>query len=420
MKALHSLPVLLAFFVSTPEMRYFRYQRPVHLPAASDGQACLVADAALFAQTTAGLADLRLYSNGSEEPYLIHEATPPQLEQQVLRPMNAGTRGNLTVFDVEMPAGRYESVDLSLAGQDFVATVKVEGSQSESGARTRIGSYTVFDLTHQKLGRGTVLSLPVSDYRYLHFSISGPIKAENVQGIRVSRASEGEARFVEVTRTGPGTMHDRSTVLTAKVPANTPVDRIVFVPGPATQPFERTVHVTAKPEKLTADRPAWEDTVADGSLLRIHGTRQGQRIDEERLEIAVPPRQRAETSVWTISIDNGDDRPLPIESARLEMVERDLCFNARPGASFALFYGDYTVNAPRYDYASLTEVQAHPVVAELGPETANPSFQPRPDARPLTEKHPSLLWAALIGVIGLLGWLTLRTARKRNESTPSS
>jgi hypothetical protein len=198
------------------------------------------------------------------------------------------------------------------------------------------------------------------------------------------------------------------------------VDRIVFIPGPAQQPFERMVRVTEKPEKPTSERPAWENAVADGSLLRIHGTRQGQRIDEERLEIAVPSRQRSEATVWTISIDNGDDRPLPIESARLEMVERDLCFNARPGAHLALYYGDSAIDAPRYDYASLAEVQAHPMIAELGPETANPSFQSRPDARPLSEKHPSLLWAALVGVVGLLGWLTLRSAKKSAATPPSS
>jgi hypothetical protein len=195
------------------------------------------------------------------------------------------------------------------------------------------------------------------------------------------------------------------------------VDRIVFVPGAAPELFERTVRVTEKPAKASSERPAWEETVAEGSLLRIHGTRQGQRIDEERLEISIPPHGSTEASVWTISIDNGDDRPLPIESARLEMVERDLCFNAQPGDSLALYYGDDALSSPRYNYAALIEVQTHPAIAELGPEAANPAWRPRPDERAFTERHPSLLWLALCGVIALLAWLTLRTARRRIPSS---
>jgi hypothetical protein len=418
MKGQLALPLLLALAAPSPEIRYFQHERYVHVAADSQGQACLIVDTGLFAHAAPDLVDLRLYRNGSEEPYLIHQATQPRLDQQILSPMNAGTRGGRTVFDIEMPPGRYENIDLSVAAQDFVASVTVRGSQAESGVQTRVGSYTVFDLTHQKLGRGTMLALPISDYRYLHFDIAGPIKAESIQGIRVSRAIEEKPRYLEVVRTGHGTVHDRSTVLTVQVPANTPVDRIVFVPtSAAPELFERTVRITEKPARASSERPGREETVTEGSLLRIHGTRQGQRIDEERLEVAIPQRQTSEASLWTISIDNGDDRPLPIETARLEMVERDLCFDAQSGSSLDLYYGDHALNAPRYNYAALTEVQPHPAVAELGPEAANPIWQPRPDPRPFTERHPWLLWVALCVVIGLLAWLTMQTARRRIVST---
>jgi hypothetical protein len=48
-------------------------------------------------------------------------------------------------------------------------------------------------------------------------------------------------------------------------------------------------------------------------------------------------------------------------------------------------------------------------MATLGAEMANAAYQPRPDERPFTEKHPALLWAALIVVIALLGAVALRS-----------
>jgi hypothetical protein len=42
----------------------------------------------------------------------------------------------------------------------------------------------------------------------------------------------------------------------------------------------------------------------------------------------------------------------------------------------------------------------------------NPQYRARPDARPFTEKHPGLLWAALVLVVGVLGFVALRTAKQ--------
>ena len=54
-------------------------------------------------------------------------------------------------------------------------------------AKPSLGSYTIFDLTRQKLGRSTVLHLPESDFGILHFRIAGPIPPESVVGLSVER-----------------------------------------------------------------------------------------------------------------------------------------------------------------------------------------------------------------------------------------
>jgi hypothetical protein len=404
--------LLLALTVATPEIKYFRYQRPIPMPEQKSGQACMALEGAVFAHSAPGLPDLRLYRDRSEVPYLLHQAAPPDERPETVLPLNAGVRGNQADFDVEMPGGRYSNVELALAGEDFVAAVTVTGSQTEGGAETLIGTYTVFDLTRQKLGRGMMLALPESDYRYLHFRIKGPVKAENIRGIRVARVVEQKLRYVQVALTGPGVVRDRATVLTVAVPAHVPVDRIVFTPSAQPSVFNRTVRVTYAPLNETSEHPAREEFLAEGSLLRMHGVQHGHRIDQERLAVEIPIGGRDETATWTITIDNGDDAPLRIESARLEMVERDLCFDANASGSMTLYYGDGALAPPHYDYGVLTVAQTNAIAVVAGAETANPDYQPRPDERPFTEKHPWLLWAALCVVIVVLGGVTLRTIKK--------
>jgi hypothetical protein len=47
------------------------------------------------------------------------------------------------------------------------------------------------------------------------------------------------------------------------------------------------------------------------------------------------------------------------------------------------------------------------------------AWRPRPDERPFTEKHPILLWIALIVVIALLGAVAFRSL-KTTPANPSS
>jgi len=70
------------------------------------------------------------------------------------------------------------------------------------------------------------------------------------------------------------------------------------------------------------------------------------------------------------------------------------------------------LTAPRYDYATLFAPEADAVQAVLGAEKQNPEYRTRPDGRAFTEKHPGLLWVALLLVVVVLGVVAVRTARE--------
>ncbi len=403
---------LLAVLAASPEMKYFRYERPIQ---SSSGQSCLALDPGIFAHAAPQLADLRVYRDGAETPFVIRTATATQAAEKMILPLNLGVRGGQTVFDASLPDGHYSDLQLRVTGENFIATVMVSGSQTEAGsAETKIGSYTIFDLTNQRLGRSTVLHLPESDFRYLHFRIAGPLLPASITGISVERLPASPPRYVTVVESSSITQKGRASVVEFTVPAHVPVDRISFTPGAEPALFSRDVSiaVAAIPTAPASDAAQPPRTVAGyGNLLRVHSVQDGHRIDEERLAIDAPWVDFSGPTKWTVTIENGDDAPLKVESVRLQMLERSLCFEAEANGSYSLFYGDLALGSPRYDYATLFVPQAGAPRITAGAEELNPAYQPRPDERPFTEKHPVLLWVALAVVIALLGVIALRSAK---------
>lgn len=419
MKTKTAAVVLLAVAAVTPEVRYFRYERavvpvPAKTPATS-GQTCVALDAGLFAHAAPGLTDLRLYraENGgeTETPFVIYEPEPVAAAAKEIAVMNLGTVAGQTSFDAEMPDGAYSDIVLDVQGENFIAKVAVTGSHDQTSMATRLGSYTIFDLTNQKLGRSTVLHLPQSNFRYLHFMIIGSVKPQQVAGLTVERAAHGQQSYMTVAETASVMQKGRESLVQFTIPANVPVDRVEFVPGPQPQNFSRDAAVTVKRigEANEGELPATVSSA--GNLLRVHGVHDGHRIDEEHLAVDAPYVDLSTASQWTVTIDNGDDAPLDLKAVRLEMAERELCFDAAAGASYTLFYGDSALSAPRYDYARLFTPEKVAAQATLAAEQANPQYTARPDTRPFTERYPWMLWVVLVAVVALLGAVALRTAK---------
>jgi hypothetical protein len=415
-----SIVAVIAAAAAVPEIGYFRFERPI-VNAPATGQTCVVLDPQIFSHAGPGLADLRLYRDGSETPYAIHRAVPVAAAAKPIAVLNLGRRGAQTVFDAPMPEGKFADVELNLDAQNFIATAVVSGSQDEGASdATRLGSYTIFDLTSQRLGRSTILHLPESDFRYLHFAIAGPLKPDSMNGLTVERVADGKPKYVTVAESNHEVQQGRSSIFEFNVPAHVPVDRIVFAPGAEPVNFSRDVSVTISPvvqHAASDSEPSAPVPSGYGNLLRVHSVQDGHHIEEEHLAIDAPGTELDSSAAWKVSIDNGDDPPIELQSVSLRMVERDLCFDAVAGQGYALYYGDAALNPPRYDYARLFVYQgSSAAVASLGAEVSNAAFRPRPDQRPFTERHPVLLWIALLVVIVVLGIVALRSMRQTSRA----
>lgn len=412
---LAALMLLLLIAAPKPETRYFRYQRQVQA-ASAHGPACFPLDSVVFANASRGLADVRLYHGDQEVPFAIRTAQAPLTGSHAILPLNAGTRSGRTEFDAAMPAGTYTDIELQIAARDFQAKVEVTGSQSlgSSDAR-RLGTYTIFDLTGEKSGRSTVLHLPVSNFRFLHFAIDGPIAPAAVTGVTVLAAANApEPAYTTVAQSTITIQSGRATTLTFAVPAHVPVDRVLFHPGAEPTYFSRGVTV-----KVDAASPDPRDDGAfipmsfTGTLLRLQDTRDGQVSHEENFSISTAGRPFDTPQTWTVAVDNGDDQPLQLGAVQLQMLQRELCFDSAGTTGYMLRYGDAALAAPRYDYL-LQPLSGHvSATSSLGAEQMNAAWVARPDDRAFTERHPILLWIALVAVLTLLATVAVRSRPRR-------
>jgi hypothetical protein len=391
---------LLAFLAATPEQQpsisYFRYMRDVSLtsPAA---QSYIVMDADLW-EHTRFLSDIRLYDGETQVPYLLQEekASTSSREQQVLM-LNLGMSGEEVQFDLELGAiPEYDRVRLQMTAQNFVATADIEGRASLHDTHgVKIGHFTLYDFTHEKLGSNFVLRLPQSSFRFLHVKLSRGLHAEQIKAALVSNVEEKKAVWTDVAKCELAAGEQSATTYNCSLSEAVPVDRIAFQVAAGKINFRRYVTVADASGAI----------VASNNIDRIKMDRQGQSIVSENLAFELPG---VRSKAFKITVQNGDDAPLPVGSVRLLSTERRIYFDPQKKSSFKLYFGDEKLAAPDYDYAKFFHEDSSATRARLGPVAANPAFTGRPDDRPWSERHKVIVWLAMLLAVGVLAAMAMR------------
>ncbi len=390
--------VAVVLFAGT-SISYFRYERPV--VSSGPGQRYFVVDETLWRHARPGLSDLRLYAGATETPYtLITERGSLEQERQGLRVLQQASVGAKTQFLIDMSGiAEYDHVVLRLAARDFVAHARVEGQDDLHGQRwAGLGDSIVYDLSKENLGSNTTLRLPRATYRYLRVTLDGPVKPEDVTGAASEVRQEQKPMWQDVS-SGLNLQHKgKDSVLTFDVPVNVPVERVVFEVDPAQPNFRRDVEVRDDKGRV----------LGSGEINRIHMVRAGRKIDSEGRDVRFSATGQ---KMIFVVISNGDDAPLKLTGARLQQHERRVYFDDGRSGALALYYGDEKLESPVYDYAKLFQEEKNAVAAQLGAETANAAYTGRPDERPWSERHPAVLWTAIVVAVLVLGALALRSMK---------
>jgi hypothetical protein len=410
--------------VPTADSRYFRYERIVSVPASTEAggtQACVALDASMYANAAQSLKDVRVYEGAREMPYAITVSESLEQESEPARMLNIGMRGGKIVFDLEMPDRPYTDLILDLNVQNFLASAEVSGSARGGGASTHLGAFALFDLSAQHLSRSTTLHLQESSFATLHVELNlsaapgasaFPITPAIVRGAMVPPSREAQTLYTMVAESTEIMQRGSQSIVTFRLPAHVPVESVAFAIAPEfINNFSREITVTDRPE----DDPHAAAETLHGTILRVRMNKGGQEIKQEQGSIpATLGANLQHDAIVEVHVDNGSDKPLPLTTVKLEMRRRELCFNAPLAAhEVTLFYGDAALDGPSYDYARLFTAADKVVTASLGTERKNLAYTPRPEPlRPLTERHPELLWIVLLAVVCVLAVIALHSAKR--------
>jgi hypothetical protein len=394
--------VVVAPQESQPSPSYFTHLRTV-TPGAANGQNYIVIDEDTWDHARKDLADIRLYDpRGIQVPYFLNEQRGGIFsEEQPAKILNLGSIKGHTEFDVA--AGEiteYDRIRLQLNAKDFVTTASVEGTNTAGQTRgTRLGSFTLYDFSRENLGSNSVLKLPPSNFPYLHVRLSSVVLPAQVKGATIYNVQEKQSAWTDVGVCHPSEQKEHSTILICDVPPRVPLERILFRAAPGQINFRRNVSVT--------DERGGQ--VASGEITRIRMNRSGTIVTSEELAVKVIPGQDSDR--LTVTIDNGDDPALTFDSVQPQSIERRLYFQPQRETVLNLYYGDQKLAAPIYDYAKFFKADPAAVKARLGTGTRNPAYSGRPDERPWSERHRSLLWAAMLLAVAVLGGLAIRSLK---------
>ena len=384
---------------------YFARSRNLTV-SAPDRQNYAVIDTDIWRSSRNDLADLRIYDGQSQVPYaLIKQSGGSSNQETTAKILNLGSVGGRTEFDLDVGGlQEYERVRLEIDAKNFINGTQVQGRRNPNDrAGSNLGSSTLYDFTAEGLGSNFVLKFPTSSFPYLHVRLSPGILPSQIKHAFVSSFSETKAAWSAAGECKASTGGPKETVFECSLFDGVPLERLAFDVPANTINFNRTVVISEKNE----------NEIGRGSISRVRLNRAGQSVVSEDLTLELYGRPGNSVKV---AIQNGDDKPLPIEHVRALSFERRIYFDPNGKATLQLFYGDAKLDSPAYDYAKFFQQSPNTVVAQLGSPEANPQFVSRPDERPWSERHQGILWSAMVAAVALLGALAVRGMKGSSAS----
>jgi hypothetical protein len=376
-----------AFALETSRLRYGRTLTP-----ASAAAVRFEPDGPLYSHAQQDFGDLRIVdADGKQVPWrtLPQRAAPAERTVTVL---NAGRQHGQAVALLDLGPRREvrDRVRLDVPDNAFVGRVTVSGSDDRK-TFTLLSRSVIYDIKNAASpARSTAAVFPPSDFRYLSVRASG---VSRIDGATVSTAPV-RARLIERHGAVRRTSANPTRLVLDLGYRNVPVDQLY----------------------LTAATPRYNRAATVEGSNSGHDWSELARTRVFRLtrSVSSPIDLAARDRYLRVTIFNGDDEPL--RGIRLSAFAQSRAVLAEAGhrGPLRVLYGDPLARSPKYDFALLPRSElnlAHARIGRLGLETRNAGFEPRPDTRSYTARHPELVSVALAVAavaVALGGFLALR------------
>jgi hypothetical protein len=403
------LLVLAATLAAAPlpsAWSHWRYWRPIEVPSTDSVRLTgLVLPQDLYLHAQTALPDLRIIDDtGNEVPYAHYlrqgSASLRDLPTEVLE--NSYAPGDYTqvVLSVGASAPFHNAVEINTPELDFIEWVSVEASDDAHQWRIVEDRAPIFRFRRQSREGTQTVHYSANNAPYLRVRVLDGDRKFPVASAQVvyNTVETPERSFLEAEIVDDP--DKRAGENAWRVDLGTPalgLQEVRFAVNPAE--FIRVVEISTSEDGTT-----WR-TVAHGEIYRF----QRESTEEEHLRVDVPGEITGR--YWRITVENGNDAPLPGVIPSLYITPVHLIFEQHPGRSYRLLYGQTLATAPQYDLARRINASEEDVaaVAQLGAEEETSNYA---DPRPWTERNRYVLWIVMGIAVLLLGASAIRSLRK--------
>jgi hypothetical protein len=285
---------------------------------------------------------------------------------------------------------------------DFTRRVTIEGSPDNREFVTIKENAYIFDFSTEHKTSGTEISYPETDYRYIRVTVwdDGEEPLEELGGeVSIVEETEGELKTLEskIKKIFQNKKDMTTEVVIDLKHRNIPSHTVIF--EVEDKNFRRDVHILSS----NVDDPHEYEEIGGDLLYNISTA----RFSRERLTLEYP---EAQGRYLKLIIENRDDAPLKIEGVNVLGTPKKVTFLAEPAVSYFVYFDNPMTEAPYYDieetfrYVDLDSISRWTV----GKAEENPDYTPAEGGVPFSERHPWILWGAIVLMVLVLGGIIIR------------
>jgi Protein of unknown function (DUF3999) len=400
------LVLVVASFATdlSDQWRSWRYSCSIQV-ADGTGPVKLNVPVDLYTGLNDGFADLRIVDDrGAEIPFLLYDKnvrTPIETRHGVIRE-NSFVPGKYTqlVIDLGEKTAFHNALEIETSETDFIDWVEITASDDANTWRIVKDRAPISGFRKENIAGGRLVHYSDNNARFLRVHIFESARQFPVSAVEIFFSRE----FREPIRTSIPSQFTPDPTAPATVsrwvtdlgPGSFPVSGVAI--DTLQSEFFRVVHM-----QNSEDGQEWRDYFS-GEIYRYK-----QR--EKRAEsLRVFSHEGWHRRFWRIEVVNGSDAPLADAKPTLLADPHLVLFYPQPGRSYRLIYGNSAAKVPQYDLSRTFDYHAEPSaqVVTLGEEEPTSNYL---DPRPYTERHPRLLWLALVFAVALLAYTAFRALR---------
>jgi Protein of unknown function (DUF3999) len=377
----------------------FKYQRKLE-EIKAEGWYALPISENVLTKLNDSFSDIRIYSpDETEMPYLLKISHDEVTSEEIaLETYNVSKKENDLYFSIKLADSQaINHASINLVEENYDTYVNIEGSNDEKEWFQIAKDQRIISIADKNIRyNSSTIYWSLSKFIYLRFKIANA-KSLSLSSVNFSLSKTKLGTFRMTNHNFATSTKNKVTQLTVAFPATQYISKLLIEPEP-NQKFYRNYQIEALTDSFKTEK-GWQ---------RNYATLQtGVVTSFKRDTISISPTL---CSNLLITIYNEDNPAIKVKSITTWSPEVSLVASLTNG-NYTMKYGNEKIGTANYDLTHFAnEIPTEVPKINIGDEETLSTSEAK--AVQPWFKNKNWLWAIMLGIVGLLGFFTVRMLRK--------